>query len=92
MRCVLNILKVLNLLVKEFRSLIDKSFQLDDDRKRIKFDGAGYYDNDQFYKAIGRYSCFRTCNSWTNRLLKKSNVKSAYWTPYSFGITNKHNN
>jgi len=78
--------------LSNIKCLINKSFKLDNNGNRINFEDAGYYHNDKFYKAVGRYSCFRTCNSWTNELLKKSNIKSSYWTPYSFGVVNKHKN
>ena len=78
--------------LSNIKRLINKSFKLDNNGNRIKFEGAGYYHNDEFYKSVGRYSCFKTCNSWTNELLKKSNVKSSCWTPYSFGVVNKYKN
>ena len=78
--------------LSNIKYLINKSFKLDNNRNRVKFKDAGYYHNDKFYKAVGRYSCFRTCNSWTNTLLKKNNIKAAFWTPFNFGIVNKHKN
>ena len=78
--------------LEEIKSLVNKSFKLDNNGARIHFDGVGYSDNDEFYKAVGKYSCFRTCNSWTNALLKESNIKAAFWTPFNFGIVNKHKN
>jgi len=74
------------------KRLINKSFKLDNDRNRIGFEGVGYSHNDEFYKAVGRYSFFKTCNTWTNETLKKSNIKSCYWTPYSFGVVSNHKN
>ena len=78
--------------LSDIKRLINKSFKLDNNGNWIQFEGAGYSHNDEFYKAVGRYSCFKTCNSWTNELLKKSNIKSCYWTPYSFGVVNNHKN
>tara|TARA_R110002074_G_scaffold400092_2_gene594716 strand:+ start:1084 stop:1707 length:624 start_codon:yes stop_codon:yes gene_type:complete len=78
--------------LSNIKRLINKSFKLDNNGNRIVFDGAGYYHNDEFYKAVGNYSCLKTCNSWTNDLLKQSNIKSSYWTPYSFGVVDKHKN
>ena len=78
--------------LSNIKRLINKSFKLDNNGERIKFEGAGYYYNDDFYKAVGKYSCLKTCNSWTNNLLKQSNIKSSYWTPYSFGVVDKHKN
>jgi uncharacterized protein (TIGR02117 family) len=48
----------------------------------------GYLLNDNFYKANGSYSCFKTCNSWANDIFKKSGLKSWYWTPVEFGLIN----
>ena len=78
--------------LSNIKRLINKSFKLDNNGNRIRFEGSGYYHNDEFYKAVGKYSCLKTCNSWTNELLKKSNIKSSYWTPYSFGVVDKHTN
>ena len=46
----------------------------------------GNYSNDFFYKAKGSYSCFFTCNSWVNSILKKANLKACIWTPFSFRV------
>lgn len=45
-----------------------------------------YGKNDAFYNAKGSYSLFKTCNSWANTVLKESNQKAAFWTPYDGGI------
>ena len=31
---------------------------------------AQYNENDAFYEAIGSYSIFHTCNTWTNNTLR----------------------
>jgi len=49
--------------LRELKRLINDSFKLDDNKNRIKFEGKGYHQNDEFYKANGNYSCFMTCNS-----------------------------
>lgn len=36
----------------------------------------GYGSSDFFYEAKGSNSCFFTCNSWVNYILKKAKVKS----------------
>lgn len=45
-----------------------------------------YATNDAFYEAIGRYSLFYTCNTWTNDGLKYCGVKTCSWTPFDKGI------
>jgi len=76
--------------LENLKRLIKNSFKLDNKGKRIKFENKGYTENDEFYKANGNYSCFMTCNSWTNNVLKKSGIKASYWTPYSSGVINKY--
>lgn len=38
--------------------------------------------SDNFYVSTKRYHVFRTCNNWTNRLLRKTGVPTALWTPF----------
>ena len=52
--------------------------------------GYTYGNNDQFYEAVGSYSCFKTCNTWTNQALKESKLKACLWTPFDFGIISKY--
>lgn len=66
------------------------SFKKDSEGKKILLPNKGYTTNDDFYKAIGRYSCFNTCNSWINTGFKESGLKSCYWTPFDFGLINKY--
>lgn len=46
----------------------------------------GYQDNDQFYRAEDRYTCFYTCNTWINDLLKQADLPASAWTPFDFGV------
>ena len=39
-----------------------------------------------FYEAVGPYSAFYTCNSWTGRALREAGVKTGLWTPLSQSI------
>jgi uncharacterized protein (TIGR02117 family) len=52
--------------------------------------GAGYGNNDLFYDAVGTYSLFYTCNTWTNCGLKDANLKACVWTPFDGGILDKY--
>ena len=52
--------------------------------------GKGYGPNDDFYEAIGSYSCINTCNSWINTALKTSNIKACLWTPFDFRLLQIH--
>ncbi len=51
----------------------------------IKTD-AVYGTNDAFYEAIGSYTMFHTCNTWSNNALKSCGQKAAVWTPFESGI------
>lgn len=66
------------------------SFKLDKNDAKMILKHRGYSFNDDFYKANGSYSCFKTCNSWVNSVLKESDLKSCYWTPFDFGVINKY--
>ena len=70
---------------------IKKSFQRDAEGHfiNIKTD-ANYGKTDAFYEAIGSYSLFHTCNSWTNNALKISGQKACLWTPAQSGIFNQY--
>lgn len=47
---------------------------------------AQYGDSDVFYEALGSYSMFHSCNTWTNDGLKKANLPSGIWTVFDKGI------
>ena len=51
-----------------------------------KFIENGSGDNDFFYEGSGAYSSIETCNNWVNQCMKKSKIKTATWTPFSFGV------
>lgn len=42
--------------------------------------------HDNFYEANGSYHLFRTCNVWTNQVLKNAGLKTAIWSPFDSGI------
>lgn len=50
----------------------------------------GYWGNDAFYEANGKYSLFSTCNSFINGGLKSANLPACLWTPVSFPIFSKY--
>ncbi|HEX8381233.1 MAG TPA: TIGR02117 family protein, partial [Allosphingosinicella sp.] len=45
------------------------SFQYDAKGRTLPILGRGYGASDMFYEAVGPYSAFYTCNSWTGRAL-----------------------
>lgn len=67
------------------------SFKTDSNGVKILLKNKSYASRDNFYKAIGSYSCFKTCNSWVNMGFKQSGLKSCFWTPFDFGLLNKYN-
>ena len=74
-------LEQLDILLKQF----DTSFQKKNGNY-IRIDSYTYGDNDTFYEAHGSYSCLKTCNTWTNIMLKRAHIKTAIWTPWDWGI------
>lgn len=46
----------------------------------------GYFDNDVFYDAPGRYSWRQTCNQWTSDTLAAAGVRTGWWTPFAGGV------
>lgn len=64
---------------------INNSFSKDRAGNYIKI-SAGYGYDDAFYDAGGRYSLFKTCNTWTNDGLKACGQKACLWTPFAQGI------
>jgi len=72
--------------LKKLNQFISKSFQKDVSGKKIILPNSGYSRNDDFYKANGSYSCFKTSNTWVNSAFKKSDLKSSFWTPFDFRL------
>ncbi len=76
--------------LQDIENYIQDSFQLDVTQQKIKLSNKGYGTTDDFYKARGSYSCFKTCNTWVNTGLKKSTIKACLWTPFDFGVLRVH--
>lgn len=75
----------------ELNTFIFETFTLNEKGDVIILPDTSYTTTDNFYKAKGSYSCFNTCNSWVNRGFKRSGLKACLWTPFDFGLLNKHN-
>lgn len=72
----------------QYRILIDyieSSFEKNENGIML-INHEGYGAHDRFYEAIGSYSLFKTCNTWTHKGLKKAGVKAAVWSPFSKGL------
>lgn len=48
--------------------------------------GRGYGCCDAFYRAAGRASAFKTCNSWVADRLQLARVKTGLWPPFAPGL------
>jgi len=75
---------------EEYRRLwaaIRGDFALDG-RGRPRHIGApGYGCCDAFYRATGKASAIRTCNSWAANRLRLAGVKTSLWPPFVQGLT-----
>lgn len=71
--------------IKRLQDFIDVSFEKVNNKYQI-IPGHSYGKNDAFYEAVGSYTCFKTCNTWTNNALKAAEIKTAIWTPYDTGV------
>lgn len=70
---------------------INDSFQKDTSGNFINIiTNENYGKTDAFYEANGKYSVFRTCNTWANNALKASGQKCCYWTALDSGIFSKY--
>lgn len=74
---------------KNLIAYIEGTFQYKNN-EAINIPQSGYWGNDTFYEAHGKYSLFSTCNSWINGGLKAAELPACLWTPLSFGILEKY--
>lgn len=76
--------------LQKLNNYILNTFKLNKDNQKIWLRNQGYTTVDDFYKAKGSYSFYKTCNSWVNTGFKQSGLKSCVWTPFDFGLLNKY--
>ena len=75
---------------EEYRRLwaaIRADFALDRRGRPERIDHPGYGPSDAFYRATGKESMFRTCNSWAAGRLRLAGVKTSLWPPFVQGLT-----
>lgn len=84
-------IKISEFELKKLNTFIQNSFNTNAIGHKIMLKNKGYSSRDDFYKALGSYSCFNTCNSWVNMGFKESGLKSCLWTPFDFGLLGKYN-
>lgn len=73
----------------EYRRLwaaVRAGFALDSRGRPNRIDHPGYGPTDAFYRASGRASMFRTCNSWIAGRLRLAGVKVSAWPPFVNGL------
>ncbi len=74
---------------EQFQELVDfieNSFQRSENGALVQIQGLQYHAYDCFYEATPSFNLFFTCNTWTNKCLKKAGLKACLWTPYDKGI------
>jgi uncharacterized protein (TIGR02117 family) len=75
---------------QEYRRLwaaVRADFALDARGRPMRIDHPGYGPSDAFYRAPGRESAFRTCNTRAARWLRLAGVKTSLWPPFVNGLT-----
>jgi uncharacterized protein (TIGR02117 family) len=74
---------------EEYRRLwaaIRADLALDEHGRPQRIDHPGYGPSDAFYRATGKASALRTCNSWAAGRLRLAGVKTGLWTPFAQGL------
>ena len=74
---------------EEYRRLwaaIRADFALDRRGRVQRIDHPGYGPSDAFYRAVGRESAVRTCNTWVSNWLRLAGVKTSLWSPFAQGL------
>ena len=78
-------LKIVKVSYKQKELLIENIFNSFNIENINKID-KGYGKNDLFYPSIDKYNLFNTCNTWTGKKLRESNISISYWTPFSYNV------
>ena len=73
---------------KEYLDIITFVYSTFEKRKSniILIKEKGYTIHDNFYEAKGSYHLFRTCNSWTNQVLRKGKIHTSLYAFFPDGI------
>ena len=81
--------RAIRLRPEEYRRLwaaIRADFRLDRAGRPVRIDAPGYGPADAFYRATGKASAIRTCNSWAAGRLRLAGVKTSLWPPFVQGL------
>lgn len=74
----------------EYRRLwtaIRSDFALDESGRPERLSHPGYGCCDAFYRALGKESALRTCNTWVARWLRLAGIETSLWPPFVNGLT-----
>jgi uncharacterized protein (TIGR02117 family) len=74
---------------EEYRRLwaaIRADFELDARGRPKHLAHPGYGPSDAFYRATGKASAIRTCNSWAADRLRLAGIKTSLWPPFVQGL------
>jgi uncharacterized protein (TIGR02117 family) len=74
---------------EEYRRLwsaIRADFAVDSRGRPIHLSHPGYGPSDAFYRAQGKESAVRTCNSWVAGWLRLAGVRTSLWPPFVQGL------
>jgi uncharacterized protein (TIGR02117 family) len=74
---------------EEYRRLwaaIRSDLELGPNGGPVRIDHPGYGPSDAFYRATGKASMVRTCNSWAAGRLRLAGVKTSLWPPFIQGL------
>ena len=81
--------RAIRLRPEEYRRLwaaIRSDFALDASGRPQRIAHPGYGPADAFYRATGKASAVRTCNSWVADRLRLAGVKTSLWPPFVQGL------
>jgi uncharacterized protein (TIGR02117 family) len=82
-------LREIRLRPEEYRRLwaaVRADFELDSRGRPKRIDHPGYGRADAFYRARGKASAMRTCNSWVAGRLRLAGVETSAWPPFAQGL------
>ena len=82
-------LREIRLRPEEYRRLwaaVRSDFELGANGRPKRLDHPGYGPADAFYRARGKSSALRTCNSWVASRLRLAGVETSAWSPFAQGL------
>lgn len=83
-------IKITETELNKLNNYLNDTFAVDENGNKVLLKNQGYTSRDDFYKAKGSFSFFKTCNSWVNTGFKQSGLKACLWTPFDFGLLTKY--